>query len=437
MDIRNSKEIIQDILERYNFTSIYSGCSNHLGIESSKNFVDEHDALDFLYSSAVIGSKALGIFNEVPFFHIDTPLRAECLLITFSLPKKICTPVVVIKRAEEVTSKLTLSLKLTLEYKIPVTVVITDNAINNYAEFDKTNSDMGRISPYIGKGTFKQHITQDELKEIYTNIHKSLSNTFNTEYNNEIFSLNYKHGYFPDYFIPSIVTENILSIKSKQLEVYESEKESLSNFFYENFNISLELNPIKDRVFPEVRDLLCPGCPFVNILNKGVSADTIIYTNIRCEGIKKAYSEQLNFVSIDGYIGIISSEIKVSTLFIGYASSYKPHYYKFLTKRGRMILLSDTGINKLSGFSFIKHPKKLGNSKNIIYPYSCNNIKTYSKIKIKLNKCQCIKENRPCDVVDKTLCPAIYKASNNMFIDSNMCNGCLACKTVCSKGAIS
>ena len=85
MDIRNSKEIIKDILERYNFASIYAGSSNTLGLESSKNFVDEHDALDFLYSSAVIGSKALGIFNELPFFHINTPLRAECLLVTFTL----------------------------------------------------------------------------------------------------------------------------------------------------------------------------------------------------------------------------------------------------------------------------------------------------------------------------------------------------------------
>ena len=290
---------------------------------------------------------------------------------------------------------------------------------------------------YSGDGYAYATYTIEELKEIYANIHKALSNNFTTEYNDEIFSLKYKHGYFPDYFIPFIVTESILSIKNKKLEVYESEKESLSNFFYENFNISLELSPVKDRVFPEVKDLLCPGCPFVNILNKGVSADTIVYTNIRCEGVKKAFSEQLNFVSIDGYIGIISSEIKVPTLFIGYASSYKPHYYKFLSKRGRMILLSDTGVNKLSGFSFIKHPKKLGNTKNTIYPYSCNNIKMYSKVKIKFNKCQCIKENKPCEVVDKTLCPAIYRASNNMLLDSDMCNGCLACKVVCSKGAIS
>lgn len=436
MDIRNSKEIIQDILERYNFASIYAGSGNLLNIESSENFVDEHDALDFLYSSAVIGSKALGIFNSLPFFHIFTPLRTECLLVTFSLPKKICNPVIVIKKAEEIVAKLTLSLKLTLEHKVPVTVVIAPNALNNYAEFNKSNSDMGRISPYISKSTFKQSLSQDELSDIYTAIYKTLSQTFPSAYNGEVFSLQSKHGFFPDYFLPAPYDENISFLKSKKLDIYENEKDELTSFFYENYNITLNINTIENRNFPVVKDLLCPGCPFVNILNKAVNAETIIYTDIKCEGVKKAFSE-LNFISIDGYIGIIASDIKVQTLFIGYASSYKPHYSKFLSKHGRMILLSDTGINKINGFSYIKHPKRVGNTKNLIYPYSCNNIKNFSKVKVKLNKCNCAAEHTSCGVLEKTLCPAIYKNSKNMLVDANMCNGCLACKAICSKGALS
>ena len=110
MDIRYSKEIIQDILERYTFSAVYADSCNRFGIETSKNYVDNNDAIDFLYSSAVIGSKALGIFNEVPFFHINTPLRAEFLIITFSLPKVISTPVIIIKKPEDISAKLTLSL---------------------------------------------------------------------------------------------------------------------------------------------------------------------------------------------------------------------------------------------------------------------------------------------------------------------------------------
>ena len=75
--------------------------------------------------------------------------------------------------------------------------------------------------------------------------------------------------------------------------------------------------------------------------------------------------------------------------------------------------------------------------KNTLYPYSCNNIKKYSKVKIKLHKCSCIKNNAPCSVFEKTLCPAIYTSSNDISIDNTMCNGCLACKLLCSQGAVS
>ena len=112
MDIRNSKEIIQNILERYNFTAIYSDSCNKFGIETSKNYVDGNDAIDFLYSSATIGSKALGFFTELPFFEVTRPLRAECLFITQSLPKYISTPVIIIKNAEDISARLTLALKI-------------------------------------------------------------------------------------------------------------------------------------------------------------------------------------------------------------------------------------------------------------------------------------------------------------------------------------
>lgn len=436
MDIRNSKEIIQDILERYTFSAVYADSCNRFGIETSKNYVDNNDAIDFLYSSAVIGSKALGIFNEVPFFHINTPLRAEFLIITFSLPKVISTPVIIIKKPEDISAKLTLALKLTVEHKIPVTVVITENALNNYTSFNRSNADMGRISPYISPATFKQNITQDELLEIYANINSALEQQYNVEYNNEILSLLHKEGYFPEFLLPFIMPESIKNIKSKNIEAYESEKAFLHDFFQENYNLSLNFSPVKDRDFPEINDLLCPGCPFVNIMAKGVAKDTIIFTDINCKGVLNAFPE-LNHIAIDGYIGIISSEVRSSTLFIGNASSYKTHYSKFLNKTGRIILLNDIDISKINGFSYIKHPKKLTEYKNVLYPYSCNNIKKYSKVKVKLNKCQCAEEYTKCNVFEKTLCPAIYKLSNNILIDNNICNGCLACKTICSKGAIS
>lgn len=436
MDIRNSKEIIQNILERYNFTAIYSDSCNKFGIETSKNYVDGNDAIDFLYSSATIGSKALGFFTELPFFEVTRPLRAECLFITQTLPKYISTPVIIIKNAEDISARLTLALKISVEHKVPVTVVITHNAANNYTDFERANNDLGRISPYISASTFKQYISKVELKETYNTINNNLMQALpaNNSENVTLISLQHK-GYFPDYFIPEIKPA-IFKILNNNIAAYKSEKDLLEKFFFNNYNTEFCFKELEDKIYPQIHNLLCPGCPFVNIFARGVEKDTIIFTDITCKGVLEAYPE-LNFLTIDGYMGIISSEVRSSTLFIGRASSYKSHYNNFISKRGRVILLNDSGVSKIDGFSSIRHPKKLNKTKNTLYPYSCNNIKKYSRVKVKLNKCSCIKNNTLCSVFEKTLCPAIYTSANGISIDSSMCNGCLACKVLCSQGAVS
>lgn len=436
MDIRNSKEIIQNILERYNFTAIYSDSCNKFGIETSKNYVDGNDAIDFLYSSATIGSKALGFFTELPFFEVTRPLRAECLFITQTLPKYISTPVIIIKNAEDISARLTLALKISVEHKVPVTVVITHNAANNYTDFERANNDLGRISPYISASTFKQYISKVELKETYNTINNNLMQALpadNSE-NVTLISLQNK-GYFPEYFVPEIKPA-VFKILNNNIAAYKSEKELLEKFFFNNYNTEFNFKEIEDKIYPQIHNLLCPGCPFVNIFARGVEKDTIIFTDITCKGVLEAYPE-LNFLTIDGYMGIISSEVRSSTLFIGRASSYKSHYNNFISKRGRVILLNDSGVSKIDGFSTIRHPKKLNKTKNTLYPYSCNNIKKYSRVKVKLNKCSCVKDNTPCSVFEKTLCPAIYTSANSILIDNTMCNGCLACKVLCSQGAVS
>ncbi len=436
MDIRNSKEIIQNILERYNFAAIYSDSCNKFGIETSKNYIDGNDAIDFLYSSATIGSKALGFFTELPFFEVTRPTRAECLFITQTLPKYISTPVIIIKDAEDISARLTLALKLSVEHKVPVTVVITHNASNNYTDFERANNDLGRISPYISASTFKQSIAKEELKETYNTINNNLLQAFSTNITNNITHISLQHkGYFPDFFIPEIKPE-IFKVFSNNISTYKSEKDLLEKFFFNNYNTEFRFKELEDKIYPQISNLLCPGCPFVNIFARGIEKDTIIFTNITCKGVLEAYPE-LNYLTIDGYMGIVSSEVRSSTLFIGRASSYKSHYNNFISKRGRVILLNDSGVSKIDGFSTIRHPKKLTKTKNTLYPYSCNNIKKYSRVRVKLNKCSCMKDNTPCSVFEKTLCPAIYTSANSILIDNTMCNGCLACKVLCSQGAVS
>lgn len=436
MDIKNSQEIIQNILERYNFTAIYSDSCNKFGIETSKNYVSSDDALDFLYSSAILGSKALGIFTELPFFEITKPLRAECLFITQTLPQYICTPTIVIKNAADISERLTLALKISVEHKVPVTVVITHNASNNYADFERANNDLGRVSPYINVTTFKNSFSIEELRQTYHEINGILMQSFpvTTEQVSSI-SLQHSQNYFPDFFIPRIIPEKIKKFNNK-IRAYKNEKGMLEKFFFENYNIEFNFQEIENTAYPNINNLLCPGCPFVNIFAKGVEKGTLVFTDVTCKGVLQAFPE-LSRLTIDGYMGIISSDVRSSTLFIGKASSYKAHYNKFISKRGRVILLCDNGVSKINGFSYIRHPKKLTNIKNTLYPYSCNNIKKYSKVKVKLNKCSCIKNGQKCSAFEKTLCPAIYISSNSIQVDSTVCTGCLACKSLCSQGAIS
>ena len=299
MDIRNSKEIIQNILERYNFTAIYSDSCNKFGIETSKNYVDGNDAIDFLYSSATIGSKALGFFTELPFFEVTRPLRAECLFITQTLPKYISTPVIIIKNAEDISARLTLALKISVEHKVPVTVVITHNAANNYTDFERANNDLGRISPYISASTL-QALPADNSENV------------------TLISLQNK-GYFPEYFVPEIKPDAFKLFNN--ISVYKSEKELLEKFFFNNYNTEFCFKELEDKIYPQIHNLLCPGCPFVNIFARGTEKDTIIFTDIACKGVLEAYPE-LNYLTIDGYMGIVSSEVRSSTLFIGRASSY-------------------------------------------------------------------------------------------------------------------
>lgn len=434
MDTRTSKEIIKNVLERYNFSTVYSDTGESYGIETSNNYVDSVEAVDFLYSSSVIGSKSIGFFKEVPFFEITVPLRAECLFITYTLPKYICSPLFIIRNADELSQKLVLALKLSIENKIPVTVLISNNSANNFSDFEQADSDLGRISPFISEATFKQNINKDDLHSLYENLNNYLKEIYNNT--GSSLSIENRNMFFPDYLLPQIVPSSVESIKDNTILTMPDEEKQIREFFLENYNINLNLQADENIDIPDVPDLLCPGCPFVNIFVKGIDKDTVIFTDITCKGIKKAFPN-INIVTIDGYMGIITNEVKSKTLFIGKASSYKSHYHQFLSKRGRVILLNDCNIGKVDGFTKIRHPKKLSKDRNTLYPYSCNNIKKYSGVKVKLNKCSCMKNDKNCGVFERTLCPAIYKQSDIMSVDHKLCSGCLACKAVCDMGAVS
>lgn len=436
MDIKNSKHIIKDILGRHNFASLYF--ENGFAWESGfANFYGEPAAaIEFLLSSAVTGNKVVGFFKNLPFFRIEYFIRGECVFVTENIPIKVKWPTIFCRKPENFSSKFALALKVSRESKLPVVLVVSQNAVNGYADFVKPETDLARTSPYIHPSTMNAKVEDKALADNFAvaeNILKTelAQKAFVTD---ELSFIDPKLPFF-DYLLPKRPTEAVLSLAGKKISVPEDEAAFITKFLKLNYSLDLSVIPIKNENLFETKEFLCPGCPFANIFIKFSSENKIIFTDVSCDGLFKAFD--MVYSSFDSYGGLISKGLNMETVFIGVASAYKP-YYKDFIKNGRVIFLNDCGVDGISVCSSIRHPKKFPKDKNnILYPYGCFNIKKYSKPKIKAKKCHCHEKGESCEAMNKTKCPALFVSEGKINIDANLCSGCYACKTVCKFGAIS
>lgn len=435
MDIRNSKEIIKDILGRYSFSSRYfeNGFGWELGLA---NFYGEPKAaIDFLLASAFTGNKVIGFFKQVPIFSISRFIRGECIFIAENLPEKMTIPTLFCRDSKNFANIFSCALKTSQESKLPVLIVIAPNAINGFANFEKPTIDQARTSPYIYIDSVHEVVTEDSMA---ANL-KVAENVLAAEYpqkpfENSYISFNDPEAEYFNYFIPGRPPEIVKSLKNKKISMPEDEAVALYEFVLSNFGIRLQIESLENSKVCETKEFLCPGCPFVNIFIKSNLENKVVFTNISCEGLFAAYKPI--FATIDTYAGMLSNGLNVETLFIGSASSYKPYYDDFI-KNGRVVFLNNCGISGINNCSSIRHPKKFQKDKNTLYPFGCFNIKKYPKLSVKTKKCLCVEKNEPCDCMEKTKCPAIFISNGHASIDANLCVGCHACKAVCKFGAIS
>lgn len=433
MDIKNCKEIITEFVERYNFANIYTDNSLPIGNNQSSLFFKNSEAISFLLASSITGSKNIGFFRLLPNVNVTHPLRGECIFISRQLPDKIDIPTIFCRKPEELSKILVLAIKASSESKLPISVVMSDNAVNNYTISEKITCDLVRASAYLHKNTYQTKMTQSNLEDCYNTVENIFNQNLDNNISDTLISFNDSKSSFFSYLMPNKAPDKILSSKSKyssyEDEVYQIEK--LLNNTY-SLNISIDSTE-KDEHLPEFKDFLCPGCPIVNIIAKLKNDETIIFTDIDCKGVEKAFN--INIASFETYLGIISDNLSVKTIFIGSASNYKQYHNKML-KNGQVIFLNDCNINNIPICTTIKNPKKLTTNKNQLFPYSCSNIKNYNKVKINLKKCNCLEENKEPICIDKVKCPAFYVKDNKVYIDNNTCTGCVACKIVCPNGAI-
>ena len=434
MDIKNSREIIAEFIERYNFSHIFTDKSLPLGDFQSDLRFNNSEAVDFLISAAITGKKSIGFFKQLPLVNIKRPLRGECVFVCRFLPMRIDMPVIFCRKAEELSNILILSLKVSSESKLPVSVVVSDNAANNYAKEVKISRDLIRTSPYLHANTFKMSLDGDDFNRCVA-IAESIFKTSFNPVDFESGELSFKNSDMPffSYLLPNVLPEFVKNISGKTFTAPKSEAQIIENMLKSTYGISVTVNGTVEEAAPKVKDFLCPGCPFVSIITKIKDKNIIIFTDIECEGVLKTFN--LNTAGIEEYMGLLSENLNAKTLFIGSVSQYKPSYDRFL-KDGKVIFLNDCGLNSLGKYPVIRHPKKTNPDKNVLFPYSCSNIKSYMRAKINAKKCRCIKDGTGPQCIETVKCPAIYTKNDVVVIDSNACTGCFACKTACPFGAV-
>lgn len=434
MDIKNCKEIITEFVERYSFTNIYTDKSLPLGNKQSSLFLDNQNAISFLLASSLTGCKSIGFFSKLPSIHVTHSLRGECVFISRDIPDKIDIPTIFCRQPEDLTNILVLAIKVSSESKLPVSIVISDNVINNYTIGEKISCDLIRTSAYLHHNTFKTVITPSYIENCINTAENIISQQLKNDIKDTFISFNDSQLPFFSYLMPIAAPKEIDVVKTNYYTSYSDEAYKIENMINSSYGLSLTINSVEnEEVKQETKDFLCAGCPIVNVLIKMKDSEKIIFTDIDCKGIQKAFN--VNTTSFDSYLGLISDNLSTKTIFIGSASNYKQLHNKML-KNGQVIFLNDCDISNISICSTVKHPKKLNADKNQLFPYSCRNIKNYTKVKINAKKCNCITDNKEPLCIEKTKCPALYIKNDKITIDSNNCSGCLSCKTVCTYGAI-
>ncbi len=435
MDIKNSKEIIAGFVERYNFSHIFTDSGLPLGKEAAPLRLSAGEAVEFLLSSALTGSKVIGFFDRLPAVSVKRSLRGECIFVSRRLPEKIDVPTLFCRRSGDIASYLVLALKTAADCKLPVSVVISDDALNNYADPVKTVCDLARTSPYLHPDTFKNLFDGASFASCAAVAESAFSSALGSgETEGGVLSFSDNDLPFFPYLLPGILPENAENLKGKTIKIPAGEALAVVSMLNNSYALAVSPESAGEEKWPETADFLCPGCPFVNIFARIRDKEAVFFTDIECEGALNFFP--LNRVSIESYMGLLSESLNVKTVFIGRASGYKP-CYDGLLKNGRVIFLNDCGLSGINICASVKHPKKITGEKNALFPYGCGNIKSYSKVRINPKKCRCIKDGVPPACAEAVKCPAIYVKNDVAAIDGNMCTGCLACKTACPFGAIS
>ena len=414
MLIYNSSDYLATYLAEHDFSDIYTENSSLVPLQSTVD-LPSSGALDFLFSSAMVGNKVLGIFERLPQLPPLKALRGTCVLISTTLPATLDIPIFFCRCPEDIIKWFPKAIKLAGEGPYPVHIVLSHNVLNNYLYEGMNSNGTDRGSPYIAAslftGGFSQKNADEKLKALTENWPASPLLT-------DVVAFELQEASFPEYVLPG---------RAPRLgKVFTTEKSSgFVSMIADECELMTELSEDAEKT----KIYLCPGCPVGVIFSRLDLKNIMVFSSLTCPAIYKVlpiYKEELF-----SYQGLISHGLNMPTLFI--APSWQLRGLDSTTiKKGNFIALKDD--NEKAVLPEIGALKKLKQLKSLTFPYGCRNIKKYSKIKVKSNKCVCTTKSTP-DCIEKSRCPALYHVGV-VQLDTELCTGCGVCAKYCSVGCI-
>lgn len=421
-------KLLEEFVDRYNFGTVYKE-QNFPFYKSDNshvifNMLSPAEAINILKASSANGNNSIGFFEQTPDIPlISYNLNSPLIFITFST-RYIYMPTIFVKSIEELTKSLSFAYNASNKHRLPINIIISKEL--------KVNLTPNKL--YIESVEFIKSTPNESKRPSITTLIDSLKNInedFERYFNHkdesqiELLSLNDNRGSFLNYLIPMIQTpykETLEGIEA--IAILEDEEEFIKTLCCQ-FDINVQLNTTNLPESVKTMDILCPGCPFLVLFKKEKLQCDNIYTNIKCNTIKRIF--QVKEGNLTDFIGLTLEQKVHKDYYVGNLSEFEATY----TNNNVIYLNNFKAEEEKMFFNKIKYNKSIK-----IFDYSCNNVPKSKPSKVNLRKCKCIKEHKDPCCIQETLCPAIFINGETVQINDKYCVDCKVCKIVCPYRAI-
>jgi ferredoxin len=425
----NSTDSVINFIENLDLAEIYVEDNFPLPVTSTIK-MQAQTAASMLIGSAMVGNKVVGFFHKVPPFEANRPLRAFCVFFASQLPDCINVPLFFCKTPSQLVELLPRAVKTSTDTGMPVQVIISANALNNYTHKAIPYEIQDKSQPYFSDNilTWKPSQKEDKVKAA----HAYLTQAMPPKQGEANISLKLNEAWFPEYIMPMSHSQSGQLQGLTKIKTTPEELSFVSTWLCGLLGLRVEITADLEPEPALVTTELCPGCPFMAIFACKDIVTYKVFTSVNCRAIREIYG--VHYATYAEMRGMLSKKLNVQPLFVSMASQ-APDVKPSELVNGTVILLQDN--NDAPKLPFIKAMEKLKSIKNCALPYGCTNIKKASLPKFNIKKCNCISSATEPICKQSTHCPALYEGETAIKINKTLCSGCRVCTGYCPTKALS